>query len=236
MPRKPNKSGDHYNDPFPARLRALFDENNLKQDDLTNVLGVSSRQSVTGYLDGSTAPTAEKITAIAQRFGVSSDWLLGLSDVRSPESDVQAVCCFTGLSESAIRVFKLGETVPHAINLLASPPIRTGQEEWTAVKTPLWQFAAALIRLEHAAIPALLEVIKNDPDGQYFDVVNKKESVELELFRFEKACREIPPDVFLSDKVLDDLNDMEHKRFQTHFHEVLTKQTEEAQHGEHTED
>lgn len=237
MPRKPNKSGDHYFDPFPTHLRELIDEQDQKQDDLTEILGVKSRQSVTGYIDGSTAPTADKIVAIAKAYNVSADWLLGLSEVRSPDMDVQAVCQFTGLSEFAIRVLKIGETAPRAINNLANPiTMQATQTEWRAISTPLWKFSAALARLEHAAIPALLEVIKNDPDGQYFDVVNKKESVELELFRFEKACREIPPDVFLSDKVLDDLNDMEHKRFQMHFNEFLTKQNEEAADGEHTAD
>ena len=120
MPRKPNKSGDHYFDPFPTHLRELIDEQDQKQDDLTEILGVKSRQSVTGYIDGSTAPTADKIVAIAKAYNVSADWLLGLSDVRSPDMDVQAVCRFTGLSEYAIRVLKLGETTSRAINLLAN--------------------------------------------------------------------------------------------------------------------
>lgn len=237
MPRKPNKSGDHYFDPFPTHLRELINEQNKKQEDLTEVLGVKSRQSVTGYIDGSTAPTADKITAIAKAYNVSADWLLGLSDVRNPDMDVQAACRFTGLSESAIRVLKLGETVPRALNLLADPfTMQNAPDEWNPVKSQLWQFAAALVRLEHSAIPAIIEAVKNDPDAQYFDVVSKKESIELALFRFEKACREIPPAVFLSDMVLEELNDMELKSYQTRFHEFLNNQTKEAEDGEHTED
>ena len=63
MPRKPNTTKDHYYDPFPKKLRKLVEAGNLIQDDLTEVLGVKSRQSVTGYLDGST--TAEAAAAAA---------------------------------------------------------------------------------------------------------------------------------------------------------------------------
>ena len=236
MPRKPNRSGDHYNDPFPTHLRELIDEQNQKQDDLTEVLGVKSRQSVTGYIDGSTFPTADKIAAIAKAYHVSADWLLGLSDVRSPDADMQAACQFTGLSEYAICVLKLGKPVPHAINLLANPYTKqTFQEEWSALNSPLWKFASALVRLEHSAIPAIIKAVQNDPDMDYFEVVSKKEGVEVALYRFEKACRDIPPAVFFTDTALDELNSMEQKLYQKKYREFQNSQTEEAQHGEHTE-
>ena len=84
MPRKPNESGDHYNDPFPMRLRELIKEKGIKQDDLTEVLKVKNRQSITGYIDGSTMPTIEKVVALATFFNVSADFLLGLQESKSP--------------------------------------------------------------------------------------------------------------------------------------------------------
>lgn len=103
MPRKPNTAKSNYNAPFPVALRTLIEEHGLIQDELTEVLGVKSRQSVTGYLDGSTVPTAEKIASVARFFNVSADWLLGLSDMRNPDQSLQGVRAVTGLSDRAIE-------------------------------------------------------------------------------------------------------------------------------------
>ena len=102
MPRKPQQKGDHYYDPFPSRLRELIEERNLIQDDLTEILGVKSRQSVTGYIDGSTAPTAEKIVAIARAFQVSSDWLLGLTEVPAQNPSMRDIEKYTHLSSASV--------------------------------------------------------------------------------------------------------------------------------------
>ena len=103
MPRKPNISGDHYNDPFPTRLRELMESRGTRQEDLTDVLGVKSRQSVTGYTDGGTVPTSDKLIALAKYFNVSVDYLIGLTDVAKPDTELQAVCDYIGLSEKAVE-------------------------------------------------------------------------------------------------------------------------------------
>ncbi|MBQ9733758.1 MAG: helix-turn-helix transcriptional regulator [Clostridia bacterium] len=106
MPRKPNTTKARYNDPFPTRLRALMAETNITQEELCNVLNVKSRQSVTGYTDGSTIPTIDKIVALADYFGVSADYLLGLAEEKTRNTELRSVCEFTGLSERAINVIK----------------------------------------------------------------------------------------------------------------------------------
>ena len=104
MPRKQNTSAKHYNDPFPTKLRKLMWEKKITQDELKDVLGVATRQSVTGYIDGSTAPSAEKIASVARYFHVSADYLLGLSDVPSATPEMKAAAAFTGLSEKAVSL------------------------------------------------------------------------------------------------------------------------------------
>lgn len=102
MPRKPNSSNDRYNDPFPTRLRELVGERGTKQEELKNVLCVKNRQSVTGYIDGSTVPTIDKVVALAKYYGVNADYLLGLSGIKSPNPNIQVACDCTGLSEKAV--------------------------------------------------------------------------------------------------------------------------------------
>lgn len=102
MPRPP-KIGSRYNDPFPVRLRKLKDSRKVTQEDLAKVLNVTSRQSVTGYTDGSTVPTIDKVIALAKYFDVSTDYLLGLSEVPTRKEKMGAVCDYIGLSQDAVE-------------------------------------------------------------------------------------------------------------------------------------
>lgn len=102
MPRKRmTVINELYNKPFPSALRELMRERNTTQQELADVLG-KTRQSISYYCDGSSSPDWETIAAIAKFYSVSSDWLLGLTDVRSSNSDIHAVCEFTGLGENAV--------------------------------------------------------------------------------------------------------------------------------------
>lgn len=106
MPRKPNTTRDHYYDPFPSALRKLIEDRGLLQNDVTTVLGVKNRQSVTGYIDGSTLPTPDKIVAVAKYFGVSADYLLGLSDDPNVTPDSNAAAEYLGLPDYVTRLLK----------------------------------------------------------------------------------------------------------------------------------
>ena len=106
MPRKPNKTGDRYNDIFPTKLRLLMETNGTKQEDLVSVLGVKARQSVTGYIDGSTVPSIDKVVSLANYFDVTTDYLLTDTTVKNYDTELRAVCDYTGLSESSIEQIK----------------------------------------------------------------------------------------------------------------------------------
>lgn len=47
-----------------------------------------------------------EVGKLAKHYGVSVDWLLGLSDVTLPDADLRGVCEYTGLSEGAVDVIK----------------------------------------------------------------------------------------------------------------------------------
>lgn len=81
MPRKKTISEDEYNEIFPARLRLLIDEKQCRQEDIAQHLGVT-RQAVSCYINGQTRPDWKSTAALADYFGVSADYLLGLSNDR----------------------------------------------------------------------------------------------------------------------------------------------------------
>lgn len=92
---------DRYRFPdFRARLREL-------QGDRSNVefaafLGMS-RQTIGFYLNGDRIPDILALRQIAERCNVSSDWLLGLSDVKDPDGTLQQVCRYTGLNAQSVQ-------------------------------------------------------------------------------------------------------------------------------------
>lgn len=115
MPRKQNTSNERYNDPFPSNLRILMDMHGVTQKELSEYLGLQSRQSITGYCDGSVLPNIDTLTKIASFFNVSSDYLLGLNKCTS--HNLQFINDEIGLSESAIqklRTYAEAETLRQA--------------------------------------------------------------------------------------------------------------------------
>ena len=104
MPRKPDLTKkERYNDPFPSRLRELQEERHVTQEQLKVVLNLANRQSVTGYVDGETLPTIDKLVAVANYFDVTPNYLLGFSDAATNDIEMQAVSDYTGLSVDTIE-------------------------------------------------------------------------------------------------------------------------------------
>ncbi|MCI8802880.1 MAG: helix-turn-helix transcriptional regulator [Oscillibacter sp.] len=65
------------------RLRALRKERNLRQADVAKLLGIGVRTYQ--YYEGDDhRPDYEMLIALADFFGVTTDYLLGRSDVRRP--------------------------------------------------------------------------------------------------------------------------------------------------------
>lgn len=85
---------------FTERFRELQGERS--NTEFSDFLGIS-RQSVGFYLNGDRVPDAITLIKIAEKCDVSSDWLLGLSKVRSRDGEKQQVCNYTGLSPCAVH-------------------------------------------------------------------------------------------------------------------------------------
>lgn len=101
---KTKKSFD-YKDPFPSRFRNLIEEKGTTLDVLAAEFN-TTRQTVSNWQNGVTVPDAVSICDIARYFGVTTDYLLGLTDVKTIETDVRAVAEYTGLSQKAISTLQ----------------------------------------------------------------------------------------------------------------------------------
>jgi len=87
---------------FSDRLKQLRLDKGENQSDVAAVLGVSV-QSYSAY-EGSREPKYDLLCKIAEHYDVTTDYLLGVSDAKKPDTaDVMEV---TGLSEKAIEFLK----------------------------------------------------------------------------------------------------------------------------------
>jgi len=92
---------DNQKQVFARRLYELRTEKKLTQQQLGLTLKIP-RVSITKYETAERKPTINHLIQFGNFFDVPSDYLLGLSDVKSYDADLQAVCRCTGLSEEAV--------------------------------------------------------------------------------------------------------------------------------------
>ena len=90
-----------YNNIFAERLRHLMEVRKITQQTLSENTNCT-RQAIAQYVSGLNAPNVDKLVSIAEYFGVSTDYLLGLSDAETNDKDVQFICDYTGLNERSI--------------------------------------------------------------------------------------------------------------------------------------
>lgn len=102
---------EHKNDRLPIfteRFREL--QEGRSNTEFAYFLGIS-RQTVGFYCNGDRVPDAMTLIKISQKCGVSADWLLGLSQIRTPNEDIRKIGDLLPLSESAIQKL-VGMTAP----------------------------------------------------------------------------------------------------------------------------
>lgn len=68
------------NEAFPERLRSLIAKEKISQVALADHLGIT-RGAVNAYIQGRSEPGLQYLVAIAQYFGVSTDYLIGNTTV-----------------------------------------------------------------------------------------------------------------------------------------------------------
>lgn len=87
---------------FQERFSNLMKERGITQAEASDGIGVT-RQAISLYATGKRTPDINSLYKIADFFKVSTDYLLGLSDVQSLDLDVKAISEKTGLSEKSVN-------------------------------------------------------------------------------------------------------------------------------------
>lgn len=104
---------------FPTRFRELNSKKYRTLDELGEIFG-ASRQTVASWMDGRSIPNANALARMARFYNVSADYLLGLSDMVSPDVSLRAAAEYTGLSEKAVERLHDG-LIFHAFTGLTLP-------------------------------------------------------------------------------------------------------------------
>lgn len=193
MPRKKALTSDTSQKIFPTRLRELMEKGKISQPQLAAAVGVQ-RQTISNYACGQSSPDWETLVRIAEFFDVSSDYLLGISDVQKAIPNLRMICDYTGLNIDAVNAL-------HSMKELA----------W--YKTSLFSlfvehFAMIFLRrlqeIEKAVIAS-----KNKLSTEYAPELKKTElkdvlqMLQVSLYRFDTLCHSIPDSLFSSEKVME---------------------------------
>lgn len=96
-PQKPYRDED-----FPKRLRQLISEDGRVLEVIAADVQVS-KTNLSDWQTGKTMPRADSLRLLAKYFNVTTDYLLGLTDAQTVDTDLRAVADYTGLSEKAVQ-------------------------------------------------------------------------------------------------------------------------------------
>ena len=88
------------------RLQKLIDGSGKTRQQIANDLYCDT-STITKHYKGDRNITTDYLVKYAKYFGVSVDYLLGLSNTPSYDTNLRAVCDYTGLNEKAVNTLKL---------------------------------------------------------------------------------------------------------------------------------
>ena len=92
---------------FGERLEDLIEDKKTTKKEVAALLGVQPSRITALINREDTYPNSVQIIKLCRFFDVSSDYLLGLSDVKKLDTSTAAACNATGLSEQAAGIMKL---------------------------------------------------------------------------------------------------------------------------------
>lgn len=89
------------------RIKEARENLGLSQPELAERLGMEpkkGRSTINNWELGANKVKDDALKALSERLNVSADYLLGLSDVKTLDTNIQSVCSLTGLSEQSVML------------------------------------------------------------------------------------------------------------------------------------
>jgi len=77
--------------------------NTATQTEIAEKIGHNISRASVGYWLKGTMPNSQSLQWIANAYNVSVNWLIGDTDVKAANPNVETVCAYTGLSEAALN-------------------------------------------------------------------------------------------------------------------------------------
>ena len=101
------------------RIQFLRVANGETQKELGEFLGGVSSQVIGYYENGKRLAPVQDYINLAKHYGVTVDYLLGLTDAQTTDASKRAACDYTGLTEAAVAEIKKNSTFREFIDFCA---------------------------------------------------------------------------------------------------------------------
>ena len=98
-----NSEQDETKRRFATNLNELLAEKEKSQKELAQETNIKE-SSISDYRNGNSEPKITSVNSIAKSLGVSVDYLLGNTDVKSTDMKIREICRVTGLNEQSLAV------------------------------------------------------------------------------------------------------------------------------------
>lgn len=85
------------------RIKELREMHGESQADLATALNLNQRATIEQWEKGTRFIKAGQLVEIAKHFDVSTDYLLGITDVATTDIELQSICKYTNLTEQAVK-------------------------------------------------------------------------------------------------------------------------------------
>lgn len=156
------------------RIKQLRLECGESQQIVADANGVD-RSSYARYEDGSRRLPSVVVASLARYYGVSSDYILGLTNERTVNMELRAVCEYTGLNESAVQILCQRKTDQRFFSML----------RFMLVNQKLLDMLSGYLfpinndgRIEFAELLEYLPLLKRSVISFYKDKYDKKEGAK----------------------------------------------------------
>ena len=186
------------------RIVELREELGETQQQLADAIGIT-RQTLARYEISMRTMNTDILRNLAQHFGVSSDYILGLSDVRSTDQDMKTACEVTGLSQRAV------ENIAEIANMYDTTLIKQCGLKANPVAEPTYEEKTRVIKrfFESKELKEIAMAIQEAVIYQQGHKIDQKKSASL-VNKLSHAVYSRSKDEFKDDEL--QLNDIyQHK-------------------------